>query len=277
MRAKCQGTYKNVEFSIMAQAIVRTSNYREIVGYELTIRPTNGGPASEVIELACDPWERVDLDISIIKAFQRTDAILTPWRPLNLWVNLFPATLTSTTAMASICGAIRRCRHKVVIEITENEVVADYQKLLKSVLMLKEAGASVVIDDFGSGAATIKTLIELPVDGIKLDLSVFQHAVADSRYVPLMSGLVQTASNLNIPVVAEGVETQRHLDTAKALGVDYIQGFFVHKPERFVPVLEGGTVRPALERSGIKSPIEAQNMSSGKHAKATRSAAGVRA
>lgn len=255
MRAACQGTFKNVDFTIMAQGIAQAAKLCDVVGYELTIRPAGGGSASEVIELAVDHQERVDLDIAVFQTVRSFEKYRDYIPPRNLWINLFPTTLTSSSAMALICGVISRAKHRIVVEITENEVVTDYKQLYRSVCMLKQAGAAVVVDDFGAGAATIKTLMELPVDGIKLDLAVFQQAAQDPRYVPLVSGLVDTAAKLRIPVVAEGIETLQHLRVAQQLGVNYVQGFYVHKPEQFAYVSGGGIVRPGITQGREKHQV----------------------
>lgn len=214
----------------MAQEIVRADDVRKVQGYELTIQPLSGRPVTELINQARSAEERVDLDIALFNALDRMQRRMRLRESFTLWINVFPSTLLSHSAMAIIRQRIACTAHRIVIEITEHEFQDDYRGLAASIRSLQDAGAKVVIDDFGSGAASMRTLLELPVDGIKIDREVFQKAVHDMRYIPLIEGTIAAADNLNLPVVIEGVETENHLAVAKRLGARLVQGFLINYP-----------------------------------------------
>lgn len=230
MSVRGEGRYNDVDFNLMAQEIVRSNRLNEIIGYELTIRPCGGDSAAEVIDLAKSPDERIDLDLAILKAFRKVERSLDLAKPLDLWINIFPSTLMSSSVLAMLISMIKASMHNFVVEITESEFVVDYAKARSSVKAIQEAGAKVVLDDFGSGAASMETLLELPVDGIKIDRMVFQHAALDQRFMPLIEGTIATAKMLEIPVVIEGIETLNHLAIARTLNAEFIQGYFVSRP-----------------------------------------------
>lgn len=246
MRVMSQGKYNEMAFNVMAQEIVRTNRLDEIIGYELTIRPCGGGSAAQVIDLAKSPDDRVDLDLAILTAFRKIERTLDLKKPLDLWINIFPSTLMSSSVLAKLTNMIKASMHNFVVEITESEFLTDYGTARRSVKAIQKAGAKVVLDDFGSGAASIQTLLELPVDGIKVDRVVFQQAVLDQRFMPLIEGTVATAKMLDIPVVIEGIETLSHLSIARMLNAEYIQGYFVSRPASIPDTLDSIEFRRQL-------------------------------
>jgi EAL domain-containing protein (putative c-di-GMP-specific phosphodiesterase class I) len=96
------------------------------------------------------------------------------------------------------------------------------------------------LDDFGKGYSSLSYLHRFPIDRIKIDRA-FVGGLPDSRAsVAIVSAVLSFADALDIEVVAEGVETQAHLDALLGLGCEYGQGFFFHRPlepERIAPLL----------------------------------------
>lgn len=127
-------------------------------------------------------------------------------------------------------------RHKIsarhlVLEITETDVMTDPLGALSVLTRLKEIGVGLSIDDFGTGYSSMAHLIKLPVDEIKVDRSFVKGMGEGNKesYVVVRS-IIDLAKNLNVNVVAEGVEDSETLHKLQQLGCDYVQGFYLAMP-----------------------------------------------
>ena len=85
MSVRSEGKFNDMAFNLMAQEIVRSKRLNEVIGYELTIRPCDGGDAAKVINLAQSPDDRADLDLSILNAFRKIERSLVFDKALDLW------------------------------------------------------------------------------------------------------------------------------------------------------------------------------------------------
>ena len=128
-----------------------------------------------------------------------------------------------------------RKRHKVDakylrIEITESAFVGDSNYINSLISKLHNYGYVVEMDDFGSGYSSLNTLKDIDFDIIKLDMKFLQEEINTSRGGAILSSVVKMANRLNLPIIAEGVETQEQADFLKSIGSDYIQGYFYSRP-----------------------------------------------
>ncbi len=96
---------------------------------------------------------------------------------------------------------------------------------------MRRAGFRFAIDDFGAGVGEMKLLCDYPVDYVKIDRYFIAGIDASPRRRHVVGNIVATAHRLSVKVVAEGVETAGECDTCRELGVDYVQGWFVGRPE----------------------------------------------
>lgn len=117
---------------------------------------------------------------------------------------------------------------RLIIEVTENAVLADRQAAQQVLVSLKNAGVRIALDDFGTGYATLH-MRELQVDYLKIDRSFVQNldALENNKVVSAVIGLGQ---NLGLPVTAEGIETSGNAAMLTDLGCTYGQGFFYSEP-----------------------------------------------
>ena len=119
---------------------------------------------------------------------------------------------------------------RLTVEVLESTLIEnDDDVALRTIERLAEAGFAVVMDDFGTGYASMSNLSRLHLTGIKLDQSLIR-PVPDPRADSIISALVTLAESLDMRVVAEGVETKEHFDTVTQLGCDVVQGFGVGHP-----------------------------------------------
>jgi len=120
--------------------------------------------------------------------------------------------------------------HRVVLEITEHSLVDDYGLLNNRLTSLREAGVRVAVDDAGAGYASMRHVLAIHPDIIKLDLSLTRDIDTDSPRRALAAALIEFARQTQSHVVAEGVETASELAALQALGVNDVQGYHLARP-----------------------------------------------
>jgi diguanylate cyclase (GGDEF)-like protein len=120
---------------------------------------------------------------------------------------------------------------RLIVELTETAALLDIEESVRFTARLREMGAGVAIDDFGAGYTSFRNLQALRVDMVKIDGS-FVRGLAQSRDNQVfVRTLVDLARNFRLETVAEWVSDQHEADILNAVGVDYLQGFFLGKPE----------------------------------------------
>jgi len=120
---------------------------------------------------------------------------------------------------------------QVCFEITENAVVANLDHARRFVGVLHGMGCQFALDDFGSGVGSFSNLKNLPIDYLKIDGSFMRNLERDSVNQAMVTAMIKLARTLNFKVIAEQVEDIATLDTARRMGVDYLQGFAIGKPQ----------------------------------------------
>src|SRR5690606_9306305 len=119
---------------------------------------------------------------------------------------------------------------KLEIEITESLNLFDIEKILDRIVGIKEIGVGLSIDDFGTGYSSLSYLHRIPADILKIDRSFIQDIPDNPRHVSLTKAIIAMAHELNLKVVAEGVETKEQEQFLKKLHCDYAQGYLYSKP-----------------------------------------------
>ena len=142
-------------------------------------------------------------------------------------LNVSPQTLISGGIDGYIDGIDPR---RVVLEVTEHSLVDDYGLLNERLGPLREAGVRIAVDDAGAGYASMRHVLAIHPDIIKLDLSLTRSIDSDSPRRALAAALIEFARQTQSHVVAEGVETASELAALQALGVDDVQGYHLARP-----------------------------------------------
>lgn len=132
--------------------------------------------------------------------------------------------------------------HKIVIELTETAIMEmeDQPKSMETLEKLKGLGVILSMDDFGTGYSSMSRLRTLPFDEIKIDLSFITGMMAAKEDETIVRSIIDLAHNLDLLVVAEGVEDKKTLDYLRKLGCDKAQGFYISPPlrgEEFINML----------------------------------------
>lgn len=115
---------------------------------------------------------------------------------------------------------------KMGLEIMENSYTTAYLNINIMLQQLSDMGVEIILNDFGSGYSSISSILELPVDAVKLERMFIWQVENNDKAGILVDGLVRTAQNLGLKVIAEGVETQRQLDVLGQAKCLYQQGFY---------------------------------------------------
>lgn len=144
-----------------------------------------------------------------------------------LSVNVSPAVAMSPQLDTALAGVPLE---RIVLEITEHSQVLDYEELNEALLALRARGARLAIDDAGSGFSSLRHILRLSPDIIKLDISLTAGIDNDAMLRALGFSLSSFANAIDAAVVAEGVETERELHALRFLQVAYGQGFFLRRP-----------------------------------------------
>lgn len=114
-------------------------------------------------------------------------------------------------------------------EISESTLLDDDKKLINFVNSLREKGFTCSMDDFGSGYSSLNMIKSLPISVVKLDKKMFTEEEKERGKI-VSKGIIQIARELNMKVVAEGVETREYVDFLKEQKCDMIQGYYFGKP-----------------------------------------------
>ncbi len=119
---------------------------------------------------------------------------------------------------------------ELMLEITESAYADNANTLIGVTESLRNSGFLIEMDDFGSGYSSLNMITTLPIDVLKLDMKFVRNMEKDEKSMKLVELIIDIAKFLNVPVVAEGVETQSQLDTLKKMGCNVIQGYYFSKP-----------------------------------------------
>jgi EAL domain-containing protein (putative c-di-GMP-specific phosphodiesterase class I) len=151
------------------------------------------------------------------------------WKRGALYLNLnsSPQTIIDGRLIRLLPGGLAE---RVTIEITEHDHVEDYEQLRRALEPLRLAGVRIAIDDAGSGYASMRHILNIAPDFIKLDTSLTRAIDRDSMRRALAAALIAFGRQTKCDIVAEGVETEAELATLRELGVHAAQGFHLGRP-----------------------------------------------
>ncbi len=123
---------------------------------------------------------------------------------------------------------------RIVIEITEEESIEDFNRLIKIVKRFRKIGVKIAIDDFGSGYANYSHILKLKPDYLKIDGSLIRNILTDDESNVLVKSIVHFAQDLGIKTIAEFVEDKEIFDRLKSYGVDEYQGYYFGKAKNLI-------------------------------------------
>lgn len=134
---------------------------------------------------------------------------------------------------------------RLELELTESTIFADKERSFAMLRQIKELGVSIALDDFGTGYSSLETLRSFPFDKIKLDRSFMGEAETSPQAKAIIRAVLALGKSLEIPVLAEGIETQGQLSLLSAEGCDEAQGYLLGRPVPLFNIIESGQVKLA--------------------------------
>ncbi|MFC5404897.1 EAL domain-containing protein [Cohnella soli] len=124
------------------------------------------------------------------------------------------------------------------LELTENLIIKNRELTLKTMKELKGLGIKIAIDDFGTGYSSLGYLKSLPIDTLKIDKSFLQDITKEDNGEAITNTIITLAHNLNLNVIAEGVETRQHVEFLNARNCYLMQGYYFSRPMKAEDVTE---------------------------------------
>jgi diguanylate cyclase (GGDEF)-like protein/PAS domain S-box-containing protein len=229
------------EIEVHFQPISRLSDLK-ISGLEALARwrhPTRGLlPPIEFIKMA----EQLGMISEIGQIVLATAA-----RQLGVWqrvlrrdndffvsVNISPSHFLEKNFLEQIQTVLQReglRPNSLKIEVTESVVMRHPERATRIFEQLRSLGVGIACDDFGTGFSNLSSLRDLPFDTLKIDKSFLNPENFDTRSSMIISTITDLAHGLGMTVVAEGIETQAHIDKLAMLGCDMGQGYFIGEPK----------------------------------------------
>lgn len=151
------------------------------------------------------------------------------WPGLNISVNVSPGQFRNPAFTDYVRYVLKQTEieaGRVTLEITEGYMIQNPQRTRQSIERLKGLGVKVALDDFGSGFSSIGYLRQFGFDRIKIDRSLVMGVNEDKRQREMLQATVALARSLDIPVTAEGIETEAQAVAMRLFGCDCLQGYF---------------------------------------------------
>ncbi len=255
-RLECdmRGALSRGEFHLVYQPLVCLKTDR-VIGYEALIRwdhPVLGSVSpGRFIPLAEETGQIMAIGEWILREACREAA---SWAgDFQISVNVSPVQLRSPLLMAHITNALAAsglAPTRLEVELTETAMVEDGPTIAHMLSSLRAMGLRVAMDDFGTGFSSLAHLRDFPLDRIKIDRSFVSRAETDPNSLAVLTAIVQLGRALQIPTLAEGIETPTQLTLLREVGCDAVQGYLLGRPAR---AIGGSLARSVVEQAKEKS------------------------
>lgn len=204
------------------------------LGYEVLLRSTVYPNPELTFQEAKKEKQLYELDSrSIHKAISTYHSAGSSKRNGTLFLNVFPSTILNQNFPSFLNQIITEKyldSQQIVLEISESETIEEFDRFKKRISELKRQGFLIAIDDIGKGYSNFRSIIELEPDYLKLDRYFAQDLHLSKQKQTLISFFLNYCEQYNCQLILEGVETEKELAVAKALGISIAQGYILGKP-----------------------------------------------
>lgn len=219
-----------IDFTMAFQPIVDISN-QSIFGYEALVRGINNEGAHSILSQLNDS-NRYRFDQAIrVKAIDLAKHLNLPGMlSINFLPNAVYRPETCIRATLEAATEMDFPTDRIMFEVTEGEKVLDHDHLRNIFIEYKKHNFTTAIDDFGAGYAGLNLLADWQPDVVKLDMALTRNIDSDRVRRALVFAIITACNELNIRVIAEGVETGEECFTLAEQGVSLFQGYFFAKP-----------------------------------------------
>jgi diguanylate cyclase (GGDEF)-like protein len=215
------------------QPIVRLFD-RNVIGYEALTRfppSTDFATPDELFATASSVHMESSVDLACLRAALCEAPHLAG---ANLFVNVLIGTLLDERrGLAELESAVHAARldpSSIVLEFSERDPVPDLARLQRIATQLRSRGYRIAVDDAGAGHASMQVIAELRPEFIKVDRSLVHALDADRARRGLMVSLLSFSGHIGARLIAEGIETERELETLLSVGIEFGQGWLLGRP-----------------------------------------------
>lgn len=223
--------HASVDAMWMAYQPILTAADGSVFGVEALLRTDDrslGGP-SEILA-AAEKLNRVHELGRLVRERVAEDAAHVPESAL-LFVNLHPADLLDPL-LYSASAPLSQMAKRVVLEITERSSLQDVGDAVSRVASLRAMGFRIAIDDLGAGYAGLTSFAQLEPEIVKLDMTLVRNVHASATHRRVIRSMTALAREMNMLVVAEGIEVEEEREAVVALGCELLQGYLFARPAR---------------------------------------------
>jgi diguanylate cyclase (GGDEF)-like protein len=221
------------ELSVVYQPVVDARTW-QIIGVEALARwnRTGYGPVSPDVFIPIAESTGL-IDQLGLFVLHRACETLTLWPELKLAVNISPGQFRDPAFAVHVASVFRKTGadpSRITLEMTEGYFIQSPERARAALAKLKQLGVKIALDDFGAGFSSVGYLRQFGFDRMKIDKSLVHALEEGGRAVDLLQATVALARSLEIPVTAEGVETEAQAMQLRLTGCDELQGYLFGKP-----------------------------------------------
>lgn len=220
----------------------------QLTGYEALLRWQKDGlfiSPVEFISIAEETGQIEQIGLWVLEqSLTEMQPVLTSGQTLS--VNLSPRQFHQAnlvTLISSLLNKLDFPAEQLELEITESAIVSNFDRAISQIAELKKLGITIAIDDFGTGYSSLIRLRDLHADRLKIDKHFINQLNNSDKDEQLVEYILMLAENMDLTVVAEGVETPAQLAKLRALGCDTIQGYLYARPMPISDVLKDKVVK----------------------------------
>jgi diguanylate cyclase (GGDEF)-like protein len=207
----------------------------EIIGFEALVRwkhPARGNiPPGEFIPLAEESGLIIPMGEWILREACREAA---SWaKPLTIGINMSPVQFRHGDLPALVHGILIEtglAPSRLELEITEGVLIGDFSRAVSILRRIKALGVRIAMDDFGTGYSSLSYLQSFPFDKIKIDRAFIANMESSPQSATIVRTVIALARGLDLPVLAEGVETKSQLGFLARESCDEVQGYLIGRP-----------------------------------------------
>lgn len=211
---------------------------QKVIGAEVLIRWQRAGKwvsPAEFIPLAESAGLIVELGDWILRTAckKAQHLVVQGFDDLVMAVNISPVQFARPDFLEKVTNILKQTQlsaHNLELEITEGVIIYNEQETLQALKSLKELGVKLAIDDFGTGYSSLSYLKKFNIDKLKIDQSFIRDLQSDEADQSIVKTIIELGRNLQLTLIAEGVEELEQQVVLQAMGCDEIQGYYFSRP-----------------------------------------------
>lgn len=213
-----------------------TTDSRQVIGYEALSRGPSNSPLHSPMTLfaAARQYGKL-LELDMLCRRRAIQRFASSKLPGKLFLNILPETLLdhqhSTGRTLQMLQAEGMSPERVVIELTEQSPIDDYQLLQRALRHYRRMGFSIALDDLGAGYSGLRLWSEMMPEYVKVDRYFIDGIHLDPLKREFVDSILRMAKASRARVIAEGIELKEELDVLENLGAEMAQGFWLGRPQ----------------------------------------------